>query len=223
MAVAHVETSGSYDASGPQSSRNYTLDASVDCLVWWNGHYPNSSSSRKCTAAAYNGDSLTEAVYVQYSGEAMCQLWYLVNPDTGSSYALTSTFDSGFQDGEICYVGLSGVDQSDPLGSVGELGGATSSSSIDVTGTTADGHVVDGISTYNSNPAEGAGQTDYYTENRSYPQQECGISGEDSNGGTVTMSWSGLGGEFAHAAAEFLAATAGGAGIEVLRRRMEGC
>jgi len=142
----------------------------------------------------YNSVSLTKLIDYTAGWTGNMELWYLVNPASGSNDLYVSV--DGSQDTGYCAVVLSGIDTNDPIDV--DAGGATGASfapSIAVNDTSANAMIVDfvaqddggdTIGDADGNQVEkqdglaGAGAGDY--------SQACSIL-DAGTGGNKTMSW----------------------------------
>lgn len=105
-------------------TESVSVHADANCLVvcitsrkvYTNAHLHQA----RPTSITYDGDSMTEAAYVEFSSygsnrKESVSVWYLVNPSTGANDLVVTW---GVNANRFSYVAfsLSGVDTSDPLG-----------------------------------------------------------------------------------------------------------
>jgi hypothetical protein len=121
MAVTIVGGSGSisgnvlaYDPTAPAQtfSEAYTCPATTKVLVVIDAAIGVNNVATKATQVTYNGLPLTYVrnSYVSSSQQGcFVSFWYLLNPPTGSSYTLRSTYGSSVLDGALIPIPLNGV------------------------------------------------------------------------------------------------------------------
>lgn len=145
MAIAHV-------TSVQSTAGTFAVDATGgNIIVVGTGTRANTSSpqNRDITGVTYNGVALTKAVdfdnSVGGSDRINVEIWYLVNPASGSNNVVVSTYGA-VQSLVYGAIVLSGVSTASPIDAVGT--GATASSnspSSTVTTTAANSLVIDSV------------------------------------------------------------------------------
>ncbi|MGD8500463.1 MAG: C25 family cysteine peptidase, partial [Phycisphaerales bacterium] len=138
----------------------------------------------------YGGQALTLAGEIDQSLNVGTEIWYLVNPPTGTNTVSLSMYQQNMiKCGAASFVN---VDQATPLGSFFSASGLSDSVSVDVTGVNEGELVIDSLAVKSADSATvGADQTElwnefYLSEIRSAASTEPSPDG----GGTVSMSWS---------------------------------
>lgn len=129
----------------------------------------NVATSWAVSSVAYNGVALTH----QASGEELgnnravrTEVWTLVNPPAGSSYALSVTASVALLGYSLAAVSLSGVDQTTPVGVTGADNGNKSAFSVGLTTTVADAWLIGGAGIRNGGLSwsPGSGVTELYDQ-----------------------------------------------------------
>lgn len=105
------------------------------------------TGSWSVSSLTYNGTSLTQAAANESSGSSRnvrTEVWYMVNPPSGSSYTVSVTTSATM----MCYVlsamSLTGVDQTTPVGNTNTHAGNTAAYSASITTTVADAWLIGG-------------------------------------------------------------------------------
>lgn len=144
------------------------------------------------TSVTYNGDSLTLAN--SQVGDSRIYQYYMVAPDVGTAN-VTVNF-SGNSDYSIVAINIVGVDQTDPIGTVGGGTGSSSSPSHSITTEQADSFVVAGVAwggrSSGAPSATGTNQTARVAIDDGTNGFEYGSSTQTTTTtGSYTSSWSG--------------------------------
>lgn len=191
-------------------------------------------TDRAVFLAGCHGDN-SSASSATYAGTSATQMWRLTRgaPLTNIGHRLagdanvptgaqTATVSFTAVDDYLTYIGvisMTGVHATTPVGTPATGGSATGNPSVTVASTTADGLVVDAMTTdYNSTITVGTNQTQRFAPTPAFEVDLRGSSQAGSAGGVMTWTFSG--GSFEYAigwdlgAVEFKAA-AGGAAISV--------
>lgn len=188
------------------SSAGGTHDAGVGSLTW--SHTIASESDRillvgtmasetepagtnHVASVTYNGVALTRLLrHSQASSLQEGDLWYLVNPDTGT-HNVVATHDVSPSDFAAVSVGYRNVHQTTPFGNTGTTGGTSGPMTQNVS-SSSDELVIDVLAFSVTNGVTvGSGQT------QRGQQVEGTLWGsamsEEAGAATVTMSWSPVG------------------------------
>lgn len=148
---------------------------------------------RNVGSVTYNGTALTKAVDLDDAGNLYnVEIWYLVNPDTGSAYDIVASNVSG----EACTiftvgaVSLTGVDQTTGLDASNSDTG-TGSPTVDVTTIADDCYLVDSMYTLqHSGGKVSVGANQVEIQKTDTGNTTCGASYEaGGSAGAHTMSW----------------------------------
>lgn len=153
-------------ATGSATSTTVTVPLTVSgadrLLVVGIANYRNTTENT--TSVTWNtSENLTERDG-QQNGDCRIELWTLTAPSTGTHNVVVTT--SASTDISVCCYSLNGVDQTTPLGTSVNAGGASTTPSVTVTSATGD--LVFAFLGVNSASgaavAVGAGQTEQATE-----------------------------------------------------------
>jgi hypothetical protein len=148
----------------------------------------DTGSDKDINSVTYGGQSLTKLDDNQYSGGPRVEVWYLVNPPSGSNSIATSLTPGGnkVRAGAICY---NNVDQINPTNAKEEGSGKSTTTSRSVASESGDlvQNVIALKGTYSLSP--GAGQTERWDGNVGGGGARGGASTKPGNA-SVTMSWS---------------------------------
>jgi hypothetical protein len=185
-------------AVGQQTSLgwSHTVSGSNRILIVGVGIRKSSGSASSVSSITYNGVSLTKINHVQDSAGAgsRTELWYLLNPDTGTHYVnVTMGAAKPFAAGAISF---KGVHQASPLGSEAASTGSGTTASVSVSSSIGE-LVVDAVTSADDTLpiptlTAGSGQTGHWSEELNSGSGHLGRTGgsQEAGAASVTMSWS---------------------------------
>lgn len=178
-------------------SWSHTCSGNDRCLVV--GVSIRGSTNGIVSSITYNGVSLTKIAHAEYSDTAnRIELWYLLNPATGSNTIEVTLTGSAYVTG-----GAISLNNVEALGSYNSAAdGNTDTPTVDVANCSEGCMVVDAVGENDDTALSvGSGQTERYKALNA----QISIGGSTEAGtGTVTMSWSLAASEYwAIVAAEF--------------------
>jgi hypothetical protein len=195
MAVISSPYSSSGEQTGSTVSFNHITSAGDDRLLLVTVINVDSSAIGVANAN-YDGNALTfyGSIFndaLTYGTDTMLtEVWYLKSPPVGT-LSLTVNKNSSGGNWVVHAWALTNVDQTTPLGTLFTNLNSGTSQSVDVTGTSSNGLVIDALALNVAiTPTVGANQATKFNEAVGNGRAEG--SEEASNGGTVTMSWSTL-------------------------------
>lgn len=142
------------------------------------------------SSPTYNGVAMTQAA--TFTGNAKVQVWYLVNPATGShTVSIPTNAGGGANVVTAETVSLTGVSQTSPIGATGTGTTASGSSiSASVTTTTPNSYLVDSASTFSSgSPSLTATGTNQTSRNGITYSSSNNISGQSTETTTSVGSY----------------------------------
>lgn len=211
--------SASSFSTGP--SQNHTCSGSDRCL--WVGIVIEQDKS--ISGITYNSVSMTEIVNQSIGTNIKLYVFRLVAPSTGSNLInVTVSAGTGYA---MSSVSRTGVNQTTPNDTPSTATGNSTAPSASVTSESGDDVIdfvcIDDAGASASNLTPGTGQTER-SDSGGLGVMEI-ASSEEAGAGSVTMSWN-----ISSYATDWIIAGinvndvggGGGAGIEVLRRRIEG-
>lgn len=176
------------------------------------GSSNSSGAAQLSTGTTYAGSAMTEAWDFIYSVQGGNAGYRLAGQSTGAQ-TVTNTLAGVTDEHFLGVISMTGVDQTTPVGAAATASGSASPATVTVSGTTADGMVVDNLyHDFDGAVTVGADQTQRNTETASGRMHQ---STQPASAGGV-MSWT-LGGSsrfgtgWGIGAIEFKAAAAGGA------------
>lgn len=208
MAIADYLTGkGRATGTGP------TLDVTVDCgtgsdrllvaLIALRGN-----ATQSVSGITYNGDAMTKATSQSHTSSNIdTEIWYLVNPDTGSN-TMQVTF-SGLQC-EAMGLAFTGVKQTSPLDQTAGAEGTSSTPSVSIT-PTENNELVVGVLIHESSTASsvGSGETSIYDTDQGAWNTSASFVVQ-TTAGAQTVDWSnGTSDVWTVSAASFKEATSG--------------
>lgn len=134
MAIAYDNATKITTRGGDQTVNiNHAVSGSDRILLLFSAHEANINS---ISSASYNGDSLTKLTEYTDSKANSFEIWYLLNPDTGTnSLQVVYAGSSGYNVSAVA-ISYTGVDQTDPIDAYatgGSFSGDTISRSITTT------------------------------------------------------------------------------------------
>ncbi|MDE2098525.1 MAG: hypothetical protein KGL39_14825 [Patescibacteria group bacterium] len=194
-AAITVDATSSYKVTGTASSFSWsqTVNSADEVLVV--GESDSAYPRISIQTLTYDGANLTRALQGATSGSyGHAELWYLVNPATGT-HDITVTYSaSQFVGTDFAAASFAGVDQTTPIDASASSTGSGTSLSASITTTAANDMLVDAAGSMSSNGAAtaGAGQTVIYqytqfgSDNGAYSYKAV------STAGSYSMSWSGF-------------------------------
>lgn len=139
----------------------------------------------KTASLTYNGVSMTQIQRVEYDNE-VSQLFYLANPDTGTSHSLAATWGGNFCNNSLMCYALYACDVTDPLRHSRTDSGLKQNTSISLD--TLPGDIcVDNLEKESWNPSAGSGQTQVFLHNQSIWRH--GSSYKIATSSSTTMTW----------------------------------
>jgi hypothetical protein len=145
------------------------------------------SNGASVTSMSYGGQALTPvtngAIGHNFNSDRV-EMWYLVNPPTGSATLITNL--NSYRAVQVIAMNVTGVNQTTPLGTAAVNQGSGNTASVSVSATNLD-TVVDVVASDSSAPTVGAGQTSIWGAQ----QGVYGAGSYKSGTGTVTSSWTG--------------------------------
>jgi hypothetical protein len=186
---AHTfDTKARGTGTGKPQTLSYTCGSGATLLVL--GIVVAGTTARAGGAPTYNGVSMTQVDTVRTAGETNCEMWYLVNPSTGSAYSI-SVPNTG---GKTLYlIASSYIAQSGYTSALDVYTGTaktsnTANPSLSVT-TTVDGDVVVDIlgDGYSSKPTANSHVLLYSTDDGSY--SDNAQYALQASAGSITLSW----------------------------------
>jgi hypothetical protein len=139
-------------------------------------------------SVTYAGVNLTKVGSISNIGVISSELWYLVNPASGTHDVIVTASESvlNLAAGGMSYTG---VDQANPLGTYASATGFSNAMSVDVSSAVNE-LVVDSVAVWTglvAAPSAGAGQTQRWNV---YQNSASGAGSDEPGAATVTMSWS---------------------------------
>ena|GEM_PF-1011157 len=147
------------------------------------------------TAVSYGGQALTKGAEQGTTEEATVEVWYLVNPPSGTTNVVVS-YSGGTQDADSVFTGVmtfSGVNTNTPFGTWAQNSGYSTGGSLNVT--SAQGELVFGAAALDDARGitnfAGAGQIEWYN-GRSESGVGDGVSASAltrAGSNTVTLVW----------------------------------
>lgn len=165
-----------------------------------------SSNGTPPTGVTYNGDALTKAVEKDYSTSVNVTIWYILSPDTGSSYNVVVSFSAGMY-GDAGAVSFTGADtSSQPDCTASETGTSTTTNVLNITTNTDNCYILDALaveSTWlNTAPEEDGTQTQVYDTSAVFLAEGSSYKSVGSAGAqTMTWTWTvnfGLAARYVH-------------------------
>jgi len=198
MALAVDSTSEGYDnSSGSSLTWAHTCTGSDRLLV------VVISESRAITpTATYNGDAMTLAVS-KTNGNSRSYIFYLINPDSGSAYNIVISLGATITYRQAAAVSFTGAHQTLVLGETNTKSGTAQNKTIDITTTSDDSVLIEGIGDLGSTMTTSSGQTQIL------PIAAPGVNRVGSyelvgNAGDYTQTWDAtLSAGYAYVVAEF--------------------
>ncbi|NTW30838.1 MAG: tail fiber domain-containing protein, partial [Candidatus Moranbacteria bacterium] len=137
------------------------------------------------SSMTYAGDSLTKIAEQTSGGTVEAQLWYLVNPDSGSN-TLAVTMINNSEAFSVGAMTFEGVNQSNPIGTYASAYGDSTAASVTVSSGTGQ-MVVDVVASDDGvSVSPGSGQTERWDNYDSYT---TGGGSTENGASSVTMSW----------------------------------
>jgi hypothetical protein len=120
MAIAHdtTTTNSSQTDGSHQVSYNVTVGTLTNSiLVVGCSNYDGTLNNRTISGITFNGDALTKlrADEIEGAGGQRTELWYLVNPDSGTHALIITCADGSGAYVDTGAISFSGVDQSTPF------------------------------------------------------------------------------------------------------------
>lgn len=200
MALAYDATAGTnkYHPASNTIAWNHTCSTGTNRVLIVCVGLRGDGESRTISSATYNSIAMTSAGYKAYGTHALSQIFYLVNPATGTN--AVSIAASGGTDLFMCggSVSFTGADQAEPIIGFTSAQGVDTSPTISVV-SYSDEIVVDALvhrGAGDANATVGSGQTQrqqqWATTNDSGNQSDrallLGVSTETGSSST-TMSW----------------------------------
>lgn len=192
MAIAFDAATSAATAQGTSANISHTCSGSDRLLIVTVG---TDGRAQSVTSATYNGVALTRAIRRQHTNtDAFAgfeELWYLVNPATGTN-TLVLNLSTSMQV-QAVISSYTGVHQSTPLGTAVGADGVSTGPSV-IVGSAGDELVVDGLGFYKDPAAAstltpGAGQTRNGTQVSFANNFVHGSSSREAGAASVTMSW----------------------------------
>lgn len=154
-------TTGNTSESGLNNNVNTSFDwahtcaAGSDCLVVLVTGLDATEGDLDVSGVTYDGNPLTYgAGSADSTSGTNAEIWYLVNPTTGSSLDIEVTFAGKVSSGAGFAIDLDGVDTSDPVQDTNRVTGANSDPTITVSGAVSGSMTVGGLGINESDPAE---------------------------------------------------------------------
>lgn len=143
------------------------------------------NGSRTTDSITYDGVPLSQIITIT-DGFQHAELWYLVNPNTGSHTVSISL--SGSSSGGSGAISLNGVDTADAIGNSASNSGVSTSASVGVVTTKEDSWIVDCLMDFVQVPTAASGQEARWSESYSN-QKGNGSTRIATDIDTYTMSW----------------------------------
>lgn len=197
MPIAFDASSAGSITTGNSISYSHTCSGSDRLLIV--GISAADDDQRTISSMTYGGVAMTRAIRrVSTAGfdDHWIELWYLVNPATGSntvSISLSGTVDRAAYSNALS---LTGVDQTTPLDATNSAIGDSASPSVNVTTTVDNAWAVDYAISDDSGTGSspGAGQTSFqnYNDTSDDHLTRGSYEGPRATPGSITMSWSGF-------------------------------
>lgn len=152
----------------------------------------HSTGSISITAATYNSVAMTKANRQNSIGAATTEIWYLVNPASGTnSLSVTLSGSAGFYDAVA--ISYSGVDQSTPMDAtaVGQsVASGSTSNSLSITTVTNGAVVVDCVNAGAAPTLTVGGSQTKDVDNTNTNSDKFGVSHQlKTTAGITTMTW----------------------------------
>lgn len=170
MAIS-VDTYGSFTSS----PKSITIASNANRILLVFVHYRTTAT----TGISFNGTALTKSVTKTYTETT--EIWYLLNPDTGTHDITITGGESKFGYLSIYSDNIIGIRGTSTAQADGNISSIISSAVGDL--------VVDAASNFGTDtPAQGVGQTKMYGVSGSDPYMASYKTGAAS----VTMAWTGL-------------------------------
>jgi len=149
--------------------------------------YRNASTDGDITGITFNGVALTKIS--EQTGESGAELWYLLNPDSGS-HNIVVTASGSIRGWGVGAVDLYNCNQNDPINTY-NIGAGSGSPNVSVTTDEDECMIVDMFShRYDGNRTPGAGQTQIY-QGEQYNDRFGASYKYLASAGATNMSWSG--------------------------------
>lgn len=175
-----------FDDTAAQSSPSsfteaFTVSGTNRLLLVTVSRFPSANTISSLT---YNGDALTKLDTQIDADDQAVEIWYLVNPDTG-----TNNIVGNLTAGTEIVLGFTSwtcVNQSTPLGTQAKAAGSGTTPSVNVSSASGE-LVIDAVETFGGTLSVGAGQTQRINRN-----DGAGFllgTSTEAGAGTVTMSW----------------------------------
>jgi hypothetical protein len=146
----------------------------------------SSDQNDPVSTITYNGVNLTKLESEKYGFVNKVELWYLVNPSSGTHNVVVtlSSSSDGLGGGAVTYTG---VDQSTPVGTAVKNNGYNLNPTVTVS-SAADELVIDVLCVDDGGATitVGGGQTTRYSSN---PSENLGRGSSEPGAASVTMSW----------------------------------
>lgn len=191
--VAYSATSN----SGAQSitsgySWDHTCGASDTALIVAVSSGAYDAEVVVCTGVTYDSVAMTKIdsqSWTESTTRGESSLWRLENPTTGSAKAVEVTLagESTYSAGGA--ISVTGSDTTNCVKQSNKDSGESKLATVDLDNTVSGNLVIDSMSGYEDLPTVGANQTERVNLDLGF-WASLGMSQEDGNDGTVTMSWS---------------------------------
>lgn len=182
MAVAFDAGNGTFKSGSPSSPQTLALTcgASATILVV----FVDVDSGGSTTGVTYNGVAMTQSGTGTTLNSREASTWYLLNPDTGSSFNVSAAYSGSPANlfiGAISFTGAGGVSGRATAEAVNNL------ITVDVSSNVGDMVCDSAVALGNDVITVGAGQTQRFDASPAF----TGYGGSTEAGAaTVTMSWS---------------------------------
>ena len=139
---------------------SFTAPSGTDFLIFACSLY--TSAGRQVTGLQFNGDAASkhDDFSPTVNGNMGSSIWYLANPDTGSSYEIRWWSSGAATVGDLLAIALSGVDLTTPFGTAAKAEGSTGTDGTVDVASTSDGLVID-VYSGRKTVTVGSGQTEY--------------------------------------------------------------
>lgn len=106
----------------------------------------NSTGVSQIDSVTWNGTGCTSVGFVDDGSDSACEVFYLINPDTGTHNCIVDYLGSATPDAGVAVVSVYGADQTDPIGFTGSNTGIGTDIGTDVTAEAANSMIFDVVS-----------------------------------------------------------------------------
>jgi len=188
---------------------NHTIGSGSNRLLVVTAGWRDGGGKWDIDSMTYDGVSMTKAKDQTGGDASNSEVWYLVNPNTGTNQ-ISMTMNGNPDFGASGAVSFFGVDQDNPLDATGSAQ-ASGNPSTSITTVANGAMVVDAVYSRNATLSVGANQTQMY--NISDPSERSAASYRRFGApGAQTMTWTGSA-VYTQSAASFKPAPSGGSFI----------